>query len=141
MLGVEKTILGKEYAGTIDIVCMIDKKIWLIDIKTSKAVYPSHELQLSAYKKLCEDMDCKIDTMAILQVGYERNKNRYKLTEVEDQYPVFLATKQIWEKETFGERPLEREYPLEIKLKVESDKPKRRILKLKNNKHVNKRTN
>jgi hypothetical protein len=54
--------------------------------------------------------------LGILQVGYKRNKNGFKFTEVEDQYPLFLATREIWKKETSGQRPLQKDYPLEISL-------------------------
>jgi hypothetical protein len=39
------------YSGTPDIVCMIDGKIHMVDIKTG-APYDSHELQLTCYKAL-----------------------------------------------------------------------------------------
>ncbi len=39
------------YSGTPDIVCMIDDKIHMVDIKTG-APYTSHELQLTCYKAL-----------------------------------------------------------------------------------------
>lgn len=38
-----------KYAGTIDLVLEIDKKLWIVDIKTSNAVHTIHELQLSSY--------------------------------------------------------------------------------------------
>ena len=40
----------------------------------------------------------------------------YKFTEVEDQFPLFLAAKQIWAKETKGQVPHQKDYPLKITL-------------------------
>ncbi len=40
-----------QYAGTTDIICRIDGKIWLIDIKTSNSIHTSYNLQLAAYAK------------------------------------------------------------------------------------------
>lgn len=110
------------YAGTIDYICRIDGKVYIIDFKTSKSIYPSFELQVSAYKKPLEQGEFTIEgfndvadiQLAILQVGYTRNKAGYKFTEVKDQFPLFLAARQIWAKETEGEAPKLREYPIVI---------------------------
>jgi hypothetical protein len=70
----------------------------------------------------CRHADCSCARFApplslgILQVGYRRNKAGWKLTEVEDQFPLFLAAKQIWAKECEGVEPFKKDYPLEISL-------------------------
>ena len=102
------------YAGTVDYLCTIEDALWLIDFKSSKAVWPSHELQVSAYKHTTPEW--KDAKLAILQLGYKRNKDGYKLTEVEDQFDLFLAAKQIWAKETAGQSPSQKDYPLSIAL-------------------------
>lgn len=111
-LAVDYTLVNEEgnYAGTIDMKLKIDGEIWIVDIKTSKDVYPSHELQVSAYKKA--DSECQ--KIAILQVGYLRNKQKYKFTEITDQYPLFEAAKAIWAKETAGITPLQKDFPLQL---------------------------
>lgn len=38
------------YAGTYDLLMLIHKQLWLVDIKTSKGVYPETGLQLAAYR-------------------------------------------------------------------------------------------
>jgi len=115
------TILNREfvvfndemgYTGTVDLLCKIGDKLCLIDIKTSPNIWPEQELQVSAYKHALKD----INTIAILQVGYKRNKKLFKFTEIEDCFDVFLATKQVWKKETEGIVPLQKDYPLSIKL-------------------------
>lgn len=40
------------YGGTLDIVASVDGKLTLVDLKTSKGVYPSHRIQLAAYRQL-----------------------------------------------------------------------------------------
>lgn len=119
VLKVDYTLVNEKegYAGTIDFKCKIDGKVWIVDIKTSKDVYLSHEAQISAYKEA--DPEC--EAIAILQVGYARNKNKYKFTEIEPCYPIFKAAKDIWEKETSRKQPLQREYPLELKWKRVED--------------------
>lgn len=107
------------YAGTLDLVCKIKEDYYIIDFKTSQQIWPSFELQLSAYKhayaRLYKDM---FFNLAVLQVGYRRNKNGYKFTEVKDKYDLFLFTKGIWENETAGVEPLQKDYPESLKIKV-----------------------
>ena len=121
----EYTVLNHEYkyGGTVDIKCRIKsdgyKFIHIIDIKTSKSIYPSHEMQVSAYKKT--DPECeKID---ILQVGYRLNKNGYKLTPIDDQFDLFLATYRVWQKEQSTVLVPQREYPLSLTWKPIKDIP------------------
>lgn len=115
VLKVDYTLVNETdgYAGTIDMKLKINGEVWIIDIKTSKDIYPSHELQVSAYKKA--DSECQ--KIAILQVGYARNKAKYKFTEIEDQYPLFQAAKAIWAKETNGVQPQQKDFPLELSWK------------------------
>lgn len=122
------------YAGTLDWVCNIGGENWLIDFKTSQSVYPSHEIQVSSYShaysgvvlhekhgKSIIKVVKPVDKLGILQVGYSRNKNRYKLTEIADKYPLFLAAKQIWAEENSGLQPKKLEYPEQITLTNETD--------------------
>ena len=118
-IAVEQTVESEKYgyAGTLDYVFLIDGAYVLLDIKTSKYVFPSHELQVSALKQACIEENMKVDKIGILQVGYTANKNQhYKFTEVEDQFPLFLSTKAIWAKEHSGDKPLQRDYPISITL-------------------------
>ena len=105
------------YAGTVDLVCRIDGALWLLDFKTSKAVYPSHEMQVTAYKHA--HAPWAEANLGILQLGYARNKAGYKFTEVNDQWSLFLASKQIWANETAGQTPRQKDYPLQISLMTE----------------------
>lgn len=116
-IAVERTVESEKYgyAGTLDYIFEMDGKNVLLDIKTSKSIWPSHELQVSALKQACIEEGIKVDQLAILQVGYTANKNQhYKFTEIEDQLPLFLSTKAIWAKEHSGDKPLQRDYPLSI---------------------------
>jgi len=113
----ERVCWGEGYAGTVDMVVEIEGELWIIDLKTSQSVWPSHELQVSAYKHAIPMMeDAKL---AILQLGYRRNKDGFKFTEINDQYSLFLSTKEIWAKETAGEKPHQKDYPMSINLTAE----------------------
>lgn len=107
------------YAGTIDYLCRIDGQLSLIDFKTSAEVWPEYELQVSAYKQaIMEEQNIErmprgeTPKLAILQVGYRRNKAGYKFTEVEDKFPLFLAARSIWANECEGQEPKRKDYPI-----------------------------
>ena len=57
-LGTEFTVASEEYkfAGTVDLLCEIDGEVWIVDFKTSKGVYDSHMLQITAYQQAFEEM-------------------------------------------------------------------------------------
>ena len=129
----ELTVFNDEvgYAGTLDWVGMLNRPPkglspgpWLLDWKTSKDVWPEHEIQVSAYAHsdgltlLRQVADGKVLPwhLGILQVGYRRNNAGWKLTEVQDQFPLFLAAKQIWAKECAGVSPAQKDYPLSLTL-------------------------
>lgn len=104
------------YAGTVDYLCQIGDEVWLIDFKTGQSVWTEYELQISAYRKALERQGVKIDKMATLQVGYKLNKRGWKLTELEDKYPLFLHAKAIWQEEHGGEKPKIVNYPDKLKV-------------------------
>lgn len=45
------------YAGTLDLIAEIEGQTWLIDFKTSNAIYNSYELQVAAYRALWREND------------------------------------------------------------------------------------
>lgn len=114
-IAIETTVFNEEwnYAGTVDYVCKIDGKVWIIDFKTSKAIYPPYEIQVSAYKHAMDYPDAQL---GILQVGYTRNKRGWKMNEVEDQFELFKAANTIWLKEHGNEKPFVKDYPTSITL-------------------------
>lgn len=79
------------YAGTVDLIMEIDGEKWVIDIKTPKNIWPSHEIQLAAYKH-CGHEDAKI---GIIQLSGDE----YKFIELEDKFDLFLAVKTIFDNE------------------------------------------
>jgi len=132
----EYTLFSEQhnYAGTLDwAVKMTNKETreesyWLIDFKTSQQVWPSHSLQLSAYKRTIENAENNIDgfnpaniRMAILQVGYRRNKDQYKFTEIEDDFDMFLVAQKIWHREHGDEQPTKKDYPIVLSPETKAD--------------------
>lgn len=114
-LASERTVFNSElnYAGTLDCIAEIDGITYLLDFKTSVEVYPSHKYQISSYLH-CDGI--RVDKMAVLQVGYKRNKKKFKFTETEDEFDGFLAAKVFWAKENLNKQPLQKDLPTTIKL-------------------------
>jgi hypothetical protein len=95
---------------------------YVIDFKTSKQVWKEYELQVSAYRVALENgenplfernengtesnkvVDLSGLRTAILQVGYDKNKDGYKFTEIEDAFPLFKIAQQIWREEHTSKR-------------------------------------
>jgi hypothetical protein len=123
ILGVEEVVWpeGKDaepggpmhFAGTLDLYVrrIADNTTGVIDVKTSKDIYPGHIIQVSALAAAK-----KADWGGIIQVGYTRNKHGYKFTETPLRMDLFEAARTIWAYETEGEKPLQRDYPLELTL-------------------------
>jgi hypothetical protein len=115
------------FAGTLDFACEINGEIWIIDFKTGQYIYPTYGIQLTEYKQgLLEsasdyasirELDGKKIRLGILQIGYKANKyKKYKFTELEDKFPLFLAAYEIWKEENSKVFPHQKDYPLSIKL-------------------------
>jgi hypothetical protein len=103
------------YAGTIDLLCKINKGWWVVDFKTGQSIWPSHEIQLTAYQHAIGEEGVQT---AIVQLGYQRNKKHFKWTPIDDKWKLFNAAYDIWENECAGISPLQREYPLELTLNL-----------------------
>ena len=102
------------YAGTVDYICKIKGVPYIVDFKTGAAIWPEHELQISAYKHASAKPDDY--KLAILQLGYGRNKKGFKFTDIEDKFSLFMSAFSIWRNETTGQEPFKKDYPLELKL-------------------------
>lgn len=125
------------YMGTVDWVGIINNEIWILDWKTSQSIWPSFELQLSAYRhayppvSVVEKHGAKkikvgkpIQKTGILQLGYKRNRAGWKFTEVADKFDLFGAAQKIWFNEHGGEKPSVKDYPESLCLveKIKSEK-------------------
>lgn len=104
------------FAGTVDFICKIDGQLWIVDFKTSQYIWPSYEIQVAAYAHT-DGIEVP-HKLAILQLGYKRNKKRYKFTEVSDQFDLFQAAHRIWKKENPNSKPFVADYPMEISLGI-----------------------
>ncbi len=117
ILSVEESFFNQEYgvAGTIDIRCIIDGKHCIVDVKTSKEIHKDYTVQLTGHKLAYDTKDIQHDTY-VLQVGYTRNKSKYKFTSIPFRPDLFKIAYSLWEEEHSGEKPLQREFPTKLSL-------------------------
>ncbi len=108
------------FAATLDIRArrLSDNTIGTIDVKTSKAIYDSHKMQVSAIRKAEQAQGVDSKWGAILQIGYRLNKAGYKFTEVEDLFDQYLVAKKIYDYKSGKAGPSQVEYPLEVSLNL-----------------------
>jgi len=56
------------YGGTIDLVVELNGKKGILDIKTSKGIYPDHILQLAAYRNMYAEVSEKVSFCSIIKL-------------------------------------------------------------------------
>ena len=120
--------------GTIDLVCMIGDKTWLIDYKTSNAIHTSYELQMAAYAVMWNEAypNQKIDKTGVMWLkantrGEDKTLKKiqgkgWQLKEFERNYlkayKLFEHTRAIWDEENPTYTPKNKIYPSEVTLKL-----------------------
>jgi len=129
----ESNFVSDKYklGGTIDIVAVIDGKRWLIDVKTSNAIYTTHELQISAYAQLWNEANPKkqIDETGILWLKALTRSEGKKGTiqghgwqmktfsrSYMDAFKIFEHTREIWNEINPNYKPKNLIYPDRIKI-------------------------
>ena len=76
VIEVEMKLISEQhqFGGQCDIYCMLNGKKTLIDLKTSKACYPEHYTQVSAYKQLLAENGHEVDDVRILRIGRDESE-------------------------------------------------------------------
>lgn len=72
VIELEKHMVSEEYkyGGTPDLIATVNKKLAIVDWKSSKAVYDTYWLQLGAYRQLVlEDMGLDVQEVHILRIS------------------------------------------------------------------------
>ena len=126
---IEQQILSPKlgFAGTIDRVCVIGGKKYLLDIKTSNGIYNSYWLQLAAYARgLRVESEIGVDGVAILWlnaktrtkkdmqgIGWQLVTKGYE--ESLKDYDLFEAVQKLWNAEHKGDKPKQFSYNLSYK--------------------------
>ena len=88
----EHTIVHEElsYGGQID-VAAIQNKVSIIDLKTSKDVYPDHKIQISAYGQLYnyKHPEAPVEAYYILRIGKDGSFAYHYYPELENEWEAF----------------------------------------------------
>lgn len=118
--------------GTIDLVCKIGDKIFLIDYKTTNAIYQTHYLQVSAYAMMWNEAhpEAMIDGVGIMHLkartrganGKNIQGEGWQVKEseksYEEDYSLFEHVRAIWDKENPNYKPKNMIYPDFVELKI-----------------------
>lgn len=84
-----------KYAGTADLICLIDDVLWIIDFKTgSKSI--DHGLQLAAYRQAYKEMTGHKARTACLYLT-DKTKRGWSWKEYKEPVGVFLAAKKLFD--------------------------------------------
>ena len=119
-----------QYAGTADLLVKLGKETWLLDIKTSKHLHKSYNLQLAAYAKAIQEMKgIKVDRTGIIWLkahtrGPSKSKGvmqgkYWQVKEIEDMDKNFELFKSIYEfyrTDHPTTEPIYNSYPTTLKL-------------------------
>jgi hypothetical protein len=93
-LEVEQFHKNDKYCGTLDLLGILDDEVVLFDLKTSKAIYDNHLLQLGGYAGLLEDFPDKAMIISI-HPFIETNPNLEVKTKVIDCNKLYNLTKEF----------------------------------------------
>jgi len=123
-----------KYAGTADIICRINKKLWLLDIKTSNSLHTSYDLQLAAYAKAwSETHNEPIEETGILWLkastrGEDKKGEKIQgagwqlkvISDIDRNFEMFTKIQDIYHLENPDAKPVTETLPTTVKLEVNS---------------------
>ena len=123
-----------KYAGTADIICRINKKLWLLDIKTSNSLHTSYDLQLAAYAKAwSETHNEPIEETGILWLkastrGEDKKGEKIQgagwqlkiVSDIDRNFEMFTKIQDIYHLENPDAKPVTETLPTTVKLEVNS---------------------
>lgn len=122
-----------KFAGTADIICIINGEVWLIDIKTSNSIHKSFELQTAAYTTAWnETHNIKVEKRGILWLKSPKrkpDKNEKKMqgdgwemleskNDLEVDFKLFQLAYELFKIENKDMKPLSEILPISLKLNM-----------------------
>lgn len=87
-----------QYGGTIDVYAEINGDIWLLDIKSGKAIYSDMLIQIAAYRQLLNENGYPCERAKILRIGRDETEGfeERTLTSFDKYWQVFEHCLQIY---------------------------------------------
>ena len=96
------------YGGTIDWYGLIDGRHWLVDVKTSKALWPEHVFQVAAYWMLLNENGLAVDGVRLLRVGRTEDEgfddHVIGARQLNAAYKVFISALHLYRAKTEYEK-------------------------------------
>ena len=115
-------------AGTCDMLCEIDGKLWLIDFKTSNHVQPTYQLQTAVYGQCYKECFGKeVDNYGILWLkSTKRKTNKEKMQGKgwemvlptrthEENLDIFRTVRRLFDLENPNDAPVFTEFKTQVK--------------------------
>lgn len=129
----EFTLICDKYqiAGTVDMVCRLNGKVWLIDLKTSNYVHKTHLIQAATYTVMFNEINrgkFHVDRTGILHLNAktrtEGKGNKIQgagwqlipVTKCMEHFASFRHLRAIWDLENPNPKPKNLIYPDRLKL-------------------------
>ena len=88
------------FAGTLDCVAELNGKLYLVDFKTSNAIYDEYIMQVAAYAHAYEERTgLKFAGWGILRLGKEDGLSEWReisKAEIDHAYKMFVCLKDFW---------------------------------------------
>jgi hypothetical protein len=124
---IEQQVICPElgFAGTLDRICVIEGKKYLLDIKTSNGIYNSYWLQLAAYRQAAfVNLGFEVDGVAILWLNAKTRTSGKKgdtqgvgwqmvpRDNTDKDWELFQAVQKLWLAEHENDTPKEFSYTL-----------------------------
>ena len=99
---VEEALVSQEhmFGGTIDLYAKVDGVPMLIDLKTSKAIYKEHRIQVAGgYSLLLEENGHEVAQVRILRIGREESEgfDDLLIVNVAECRRAFIAARELYE--------------------------------------------
>jgi hypothetical protein len=133
-IAVERSLVDPElgFGGTLDYVCKINGKVWLIDWKSGNSIYKGNKIQIAAYQKIWnKTQEVKIEktgcahlramTRGADKTGKVMQGDGWKIEEVEDidhMFRLFEHAQAIWKEENQNPKPKNMVYPDRISIDI-----------------------
>lgn len=97
----ETPLVSEKYGfgGMPDFYGVVDGSLMLLDFKTGKEVYQEAFCQVSAYKRLLEELGHSVEYVKIIRIGKSDDEGfeERAVGNLENHWKIFLACQQIYE--------------------------------------------
>ena len=89
------------YAGTTDMLALVDGRRVVVDIKTSRRLYAEHSMQIAAYARALEEMGHgPIDGGLLLRlpkVESDPGFEPHDVSDIDALFSAFISVRQVWQ--------------------------------------------